>query len=146
MVLGHYSQVRERSRTNEVANEVVSEKKVKAPCSNCFVVNNERINQKGLDMNHDPLQWLVTRVMRCGKFGLLLALMLRKDRGNLVGENTRAWPLTCSPLMFNVRHRTWFDKLIKQLAIRLGRQKTTSKSLVITTNGINSRFSNRVHP
>lgn len=28
-----------------------------------------------------------------------------------------------------------FDKLIKQLAIRLGRQKTTPKSLVIRANG-----------
>ncbi|MGA7750186.1 MAG: hypothetical protein WCA63_08560 [Gallionella sp.] len=35
-------------------------------------------------MNHDPLQWLVTRVMPCGKFGLLLALMTCKDRVNMV--------------------------------------------------------------
>jgi hypothetical protein len=28
-----------------------------------------------------------------------------------------------------------FDKLMKQLAIRLGRQQTASKSLVISTNG-----------
>jgi hypothetical protein len=47
-------------------------------------------------MNHEHLQWLITRVMSYGKFGLLLALMLCKDRGNLVCENTRAWPLLCS--------------------------------------------------
>jgi hypothetical protein len=41
-------------------------------------------------MNHDPLQWLVTRVMCYGKFGLLLALMLCKDRVSLVCEHTRA--------------------------------------------------------
>lgn len=31
--------------------------------------------------------------------------------------------------------RSWFDKLMEQLAIRLSCQKTTVKSLVITTNG-----------
>ena len=83
-------------------------------------------------MNHEHLQLLVTRDMPCSKYkgrliadllgrylnwfarevflpgeiGLLLALMLCKDRGNLVCENTRAWPLLCSLFMFNVRHCT----------------------------------------
>jgi hypothetical protein len=135
-----------------------------------FRCANGRMNNGRFEMNHDPLQWLVTRVMCYGKLGLLLALMLCKDRVSLVCEHTRAWPLLCSPFMFNVRHRTWFDKLIKQLlkrlaiplvkqlAIPLGcqrtttkwlvisRQKTTSKSLVITTDGINPRFSNPGQP
>ena len=78
------------------------------------------------EMKHDPLQWLVTRVMPCGKFVLQLALMPRKVRGNLVCENTRAWTLLCSPLMFNVRHRTWFDKLTPK----------GCKNLCEATNGI----------
>ena len=43
------------------------------PCSNCFQIC-KRTNQswQTIEMNHDPLQWLVTRVTRCGKFGLLL--------------------------------------------------------------------------
>jgi general secretion pathway protein I len=35
----------------------------------------------------------------------------------------------------SAKRHSWFDKLMEQLAIRLGCQKTTAKSLVITTNG-----------
>jgi uncharacterized protein (DUF3820 family) len=78
-------------------------------------------------MNHDPLQWLVTRVMPYSKYkgrliadlpgeylnwfarkgfppgeiGLLLALLLCKDRGN--------WSVRIilpDPFMLNVQHRT----------------------------------------
>lgn len=35
----------------------------------------------------------------------------------------------------SIKRHSWFDKLMELLAIRLGCQKTTAKSLVITTNG-----------
>src|SRR5450756_1959366 len=71
-----------------------------------FIIANERINHGSIVMNHDPLQCLVTRVMPCGKFDLMLALMPCKGSGNWVCEYFRAWPLLYSPFLFYVRYRT----------------------------------------